>query len=74
MIWGAVWILQNNTEAKDAWLAVGLLIYAMIRAREISLFLLAIGAIWLLFRGVAALPVGAAIIIGAIIIASAMRH
>jgi hypothetical protein len=74
MIWGAVWLLQSNKDGKDAWLAIGLLIYALIRAREISLLLLGVGALWLLFHGVAALPVSVAIIIGAIIIASAMRR
>lgn len=58
----------------DKWLVPAIfVIVGIIMMRELLFIGIAIGAIWLLFSGLASLPVSAAIIIGAIIIASALR-
>jgi hypothetical protein len=56
------------------WLGVIGAIYAAILAREASLLILGVGAIYLVFKGIASLPVGVAIIVGALIIASAVKR
>lgn len=68
---GCLWLVKA---APGLWwvAAIGA-IYAAVLARELVLVLLAIGAVWWLSEGIAALPVSAAIILGAIIIASALR-
>lgn len=71
MFWGAWHLLE--TKPDRWWLAAIMALFAAFFAREISLFVIAIGAIYLLFQGVASLPVSVAIIIGAIIIASAVK-
>ena len=47
---------------------------AAILARELSLLLLALGALWLVFKLFAALPVSVAIILGALIIAAGASY
>lgn len=70
LTWAAIWVLSDRPNAW--WAAVALILYALCCAREVAGILLVGGGIYLLFRGVAALPVSAAIIIGACIIASAL--
>jgi hypothetical protein len=72
-ICAAVWLLDSAKRDVDRWFAAGLFIYALIRAREISLALLAVGAAYLVFQGIAALPLSVAVIVGAMIIAGAMK-
>lgn len=55
------------------WLFIALVVWAAILAREISILVLALAGAYLLFLGVAALPTSIAIIIGALIIAAALR-
>jgi len=70
MLWGAWMFLEND---KSLWMVVGATLMAAFLAREISLLILVGMLIYLVFQGIAALPVSVAVIIGAIIIASAMR-
>lgn len=66
--------LEDDKFALAVWLWVGILgIGSLIYAREISLFLLGALLLFGLFKGIAALPVSVAIIIGALVIANAMR-
>ena len=56
------------------WLAAIAVVVALFQARELALIvIIGISAYWLLV-GIASLPVSAAIIIGALIIASAIRR
>lgn len=75
-LYGAYWLLSASSTGKDAsWAAFAFVVFAFILARELGLWLLGAGALclvaWAVFAGLAALPVSAAIIIGALIIASA---
>ena len=70
LLGGAAWTLQGGARW---WIPVALSAYALIRAWEISLVVLGIGAAYFLFRGVASLPISAAVIIGALIIAAAIK-
>jgi hypothetical protein len=75
-LYGSYYYAFEDTSGKAAgWLPVGLLILAMIFARELALWLLGFGVVclvgWALFAGLAALPVSVAVIIGALIIAGA---
>jgi|GEM_PF-3078741 len=70
-LWGA-WYFLNEKQDKF-WLAAFAVLGAVIFARELSVFLLLIGIGYLLFQGIASLPVSVAVIIGAIIIASALK-
>lgn len=72
MLFGAWWIVGEKE--KLWWLAILLVIVAAFQARELSLLILAGVVVYLLFQGVAALPVSVAVIIGAVIIASALRR
>lgn len=75
IVWGAMWVASKPNEKAGDWLIIGMaLLWAAWLAREIAYVLLGVGAIWLLFKGVAALPVSVAVIIGAIIIAGAMKR
>lgn len=56
------------------WVSVVLVLFAAGLAREMTLVVLAIGIGYLAFQGLASLPVSAAIIIGALIIASALKE
>jgi hypothetical protein len=73
LIWFAIWFAQQDANGKHWWLPVAAFIYALIRAREISIGVLVLGGIYLIFHGIAALPVSVAVIVGAMIIASAMK-
>jgi hypothetical protein len=73
LVLGAVLLLQGDGREKTWFLAAILFVYALIRARELSLLVLGLGAVYLLFIGVAALPISIAVIVGALIIAAAIR-
>lgn len=77
VLYGAYYItFEDRSPKTPSWLGLGLLVFAMFLARELGLWLLGIGIVcligWGLFAGVAALPVSVAVIIGALIIASAV--
>lgn len=73
LLLGVAWWLVTQRE-NLWWLSIILVVSAAVYAREVSLLLLlALGA-YLLFQGVAALPVSIAVIIGAIIIANANKR
>ena len=74
MVWFAIYSIQTDKKGEGWLFAIGLFIYALIRAREISILVLLVGGAILIFKGVAALPVSVAVIIGALIIASAMKR
>lgn len=67
---------EDSSGKNSGWLSVGLLILTVALARELGFWLLGIGVVcligWALLSGVAALPVSVAVIIGALIIASAV--
>jgi len=67
---------EDRSDKNSDWLSVGLLILAMVLARELGLWVLGIGVLclvgWAVFAGLAALPLSAAVILGAIIIALAV--
>ena len=69
---GAWWL--SDIKPNMWWVGIIGVIYAMILAREISLLVLGIGAIYFLVQGIASLPVSVAIIIGALIIASVIKQ
>lgn len=73
----AYYFAAESPSKHSEWLAVAALVFAGICARELSRGLLYLGLVvgfaWLLVSGLAALPVSAAIIIGALIIASAVQ-
>ena len=72
LLLAAAWWLATERE-NLWWLSVILVLSAAVYAREVSfLLLLALGA-YLLFQGIAALPVSVAVIIGAFIIAAAIK-
>ena len=56
------------------WAAAALGLLALFWAREVGVVLIAFGAGYLILKGIASLPVSAAIIIGALIIASAIKR
>jgi hypothetical protein len=68
---GAWWL--SDIKPNLWWVSIIGAIYATVLAWELSALILGIGAIYLLFQGMASLPVGVAIIIGALIIASAIK-
>ena len=73
----AYYIVQEWTN-RAVWIVVaGCVIWALILARELftSVFGIAVigGIAWAIFAGVAALPISAAIVLGALIIASALK-
>jgi hypothetical protein len=70
-LWGA-WHF-SETKPDKWWLAGIAVLAAAAFAREVSLLLLGIGLISLVFQGIASLPVSVAVLIGAVIIASAIR-
>jgi hypothetical protein len=71
MLWGAWFMLEKKPHLW--WMAAILALAALVQARELALLAIGIGLIYAVFQGIAALPVSVAIIIGAIIIASALR-
>lgn len=72
ILWGAWYIVDKKPDSW--WIAALVALAAIYFARELALLLIGIGLIYLLFQGIAALPVSIAIIIGAIIIASALKR
>jgi hypothetical protein len=72
----AYWLATDSTGKDREWAALIWVVFAFILARELGVWLLGIGLFclvgWALFAGVAALPVSVAVIIGALIIASAV--
>ena len=71
MIAGSAWLY--DIRPKLWWVSVVICLVAMVYTWEISLLAICLGLGWLMVKGVAALPVAAAIIIGALIIASAIN-
>lgn len=68
---GALWLVTERDNLW--WLSIILVVSAAVYAREVSFLLLfALGA-YLLFQGIAALPVSVAVIIGAFIIAGTVK-
>ena len=63
----------DSTHKNSGWGTLLFAVFALILARELGMWLLGIALVWALFAGVAALPVSVAVIIGALIIASAVR-
>ena len=59
-----------QTEENNWWLALVLAVFAAVQAREVSILALILVAGYLVFKGIALLPVSFAIIVGAIIIAN----
>lgn len=76
-LYGAYYFGVESTHPNAGWGAVAALIVAGVCARELSKWILGIvlfGAIaWAVIAGASALPVSAAIIVGALVIASAMK-
>jgi hypothetical protein len=77
VLYGAYYFTFEDKGPKTlGWLGLGLLVLAMFLARELGLWMLGLGVLclisWGLFAGMAALPVSVAVIIGALIITSAM--
>jgi hypothetical protein len=71
MLFGAYWIVEKKEQLW--WVGLLLVVVAAFQARELSLLIVAALVIYLLFQGPAALPVSIAIVVGAIIIANALR-
>ena len=75
-LYGAYYFGTSDVK-NGGWYSAGALVLAAISARELSrwlLFMAFAGAIiWALVAGISALPVSAAIIVGALIIASAIK-
>lgn len=71
MVVGAWWL--SEVKPNLWWVSVLLVLVAMIFARELSGWIIGLAILWAVFTGIAALPVATAIIIGALIIASAMK-
>lgn len=75
MLWAAWYLINMNKKPDLWWMAVLLAVPAAIYfARELSLVLVSIGVLYLFIKGIASLPISVAIIIGAIIIALAVRR
>jgi len=72
LLWVAGYILFN--ESNEWYLAVILALWAAALAKEVSIVLIVIGVGYMILQGIAALPVSIAIIIGALIIAGAMKE
>src|SRR5205807_2053583 len=60
ILWGAAWIWSERPNTW--WLALIALLYTLWLAREVVGLLLVAGGVYLLFKGVAALPVSVAVI------------
>jgi len=77
LLYGAYYFGVESTSKDTGWAAAGCLLIAGLCARELSKWILGIalfGAIaWAVIAGISALPVSAAIIVGALIIADAMK-
>lgn len=77
-LYGTYWFLAESANKNAGWFAAASALVSMICARELSVWLLGLAVVggigWALFAGIAALPVSAAVIIGALIIASAVGN
>jgi hypothetical protein len=77
-LYGAYYWSTESIDRRSGVAAVAAVLLAAYLAREISAWLLGIGVIglvaWALFAGLAALPLSAAVIIGALIIASSLKN
>ena len=75
-VYVAYWFLTDAPGKNNGWAALAFVVFAMVLARELGILLLGLGvacvAGWALFSGIAALPVSVAVIVGALIIASAV--
>jgi len=71
VVCGAIFIA--DAKPNEWWIAAVLALWAAILAREITILLIVIGGAYFLFLGIASLPVSIAVIIGALIIAAAVR-
>ncbi len=56
------------------WISVILVLMAIVNARELALWIIGLALVWAMIAGIAALPVAVAIIVGALIIASAINR
>ncbi len=72
LVYVAWWFAEQKGD--QWWLSIGGLIMAVYFAREISLLVIIGVVLYMLFQGIAALPVSVAVIIGAIIISNAIRN
>lgn len=72
LLGSASWLV--NSQENLWWLSLLLVVYAGIYAGELSLIILVCIGGYLLFQGVAALPISVAIVLGALIIASAKKN
>jgi hypothetical protein len=76
-VYGAYYFGMASEIKNGGWFAAGALVLAAIFARELSRWLLFIAfagaVIWTVIAGISALPVSAAIIVGALIIAGALK-
>jgi hypothetical protein len=73
----AYWLTTDSTGKSTGWASLIWAVFALILARELGMWLLGIGLVigagWALFAGIAALPVSVAVVVGALIIASAVN-
>lgn len=72
LVCGAIFFL--DAKPNTWWLSVFLALWAAVLAREISYLFILVGGGYLLLEGIASIPASVAIIIGALIVASAMRR
>ncbi|WP_447937677.1 hypothetical protein [Thermomonas fusca] len=72
MAGGGIYLIVENE--RIWWLGALLCIVALFQAWEMLLLGLLAGAIYLVFKGIAALPISVAIVVGALIIASALAR
>ena len=72
LICGAIFI--SDAKPNAWWLGIFLALWAAVLAREISFLFILAGGGYLLLAGLASIPVSIAIIIGALIIAAAVRR
>ena len=77
LAYGAYYFGAESTSKNAGWAAAGCIALAAIFARELSKWILGLSLVgliaWAVIAGISALPISAAIIVGAIIIASAVN-
>lgn len=76
-LYGAYYFSTHEVDRRSGVVAGAFVLIAAVFAREVSLWLLGAAVVgligWALFAGIAALPLSAAVVIGALIIASALN-
>lgn len=72
-LWGAYFVATGPMGNNLWWVVLGPVALAAFQAWEVTLLAIGIGMLVAVFHGIAALPVSAAIVIGAVIIASALQ-